>query len=203
MNASQHWNNVYSTKAENEVSWFQHYPETSMQLIESLNLPEDAAIIDIGGGDSRLAEALLDKGYTNIYVVDIAARAIERAKQRMGEKATSINWIVADITKFEPLIQFDLWHDRAAFHFLTAPDAIEQYSAIAEKAVKKDRYLIMATFSDKGPTKCSRLDIKQYTAATMEAVFEPAFYTTRCITQDHTTPSGAIQHFLFCIIKRK
>jgi len=199
----QHWDNVYRTKAEKEVSWFQSYPKTSMEFIERLNLPFDANIIDVGGGDSRFAEALLDKGYQNIHVLDISVHAIERAKQVLGTRASQIHWIVSDITEFDPAVQFDLWHDRAAFHFLTAEDKIRKYVSVAECAVKKNGYLILGTFSENGPKKCSGLTIKQYSETSMSARFETAFKKIKCVHIDHITPFNTIQNFLFCGFKKK
>ncbi len=118
MNDKNHWNKIYSIAAENEVSWFQPYPKTSMEFVELFNLPLHANIIDIGGGGSHFVDALLDKGYKNIYVLDISNKAIERARERLGTKASKVHWIVCDVTEFEPPVQFDFWHDRAAFHFL-------------------------------------------------------------------------------------
>ena len=198
----QHWENVFITKAEDEVSWFQLYPKTSMEFVELFNLPLNANIIDIGGGDSHFADALLDKGYKNIYVLDISANAIERAKQRLGERALQVHWIVSDATEFEPPVQFDFWHDRAAFHFLTTEDKIYKYVSIAEDAIKKDGYLILGTFSVNGPKKCSGLEIKQYSEASMSARFEVAFVRIKCINEDHTTPFDTVQNFLFCSFKR-
>lgn len=203
MNAKQHWNNVYTNKASGHVSWFQQYPATSVRFVESFNLPLNACIIDIGGGDSHFAEALLDKGYSNIYVLDISAKAVEKAKQRLGGRASQIHWIVADITAFEPPVQFDLWHDRAAFHFLTTEDDISKYIAAARHAVKQNGYLVIATFSEKGPKKCSGLNIQQYSEAGMAAKFEAAFDKIECRTEDHTTPFNTIQNFLFCSFSRK
>ena len=199
----QHWDKVYSTKAEDEVSWFQHYPKTSMEFVELFNLPLDANIIDIGGGDSYFVDALLDKGYKNIYVLDISATAIEKAKQRLGERASKVQWIISDVTKFEPPIQFDFWHDRAAFHFLTTEEKIYRYVSIAEDAIKKDGYLILGTFSENGPKKCSGLEIKQYSEASMSARFEVAFDRVKCITENHITPFNTIQNFLFCSFKKR
>lgn len=199
----QHWETVFSTKAEDEVSWFQPYPKTSMEFVALFNLPLDANIIDIGGGDSHFVDALLDKGYKNIYVLDISANAIERAKQRLGEKASQVNWIVSDVTEFEPPVQFDFWHDRAAFHFLTTEDKIYKYVAIAEDAIKRNGYLILGTFSENGPKQCSGLEIKQYSEASMSARFEIAFNRIKCITEDHTTPFNTIQNFLFCSFRKK
>ena len=199
----QHWDKVYSTKAEDEVSWFQHYPKTSMEFVELFNLPLDANIIDIGGGDSHFVDALLDKGYKNIYVLDISVNAIERAKKRLGNKASKVHWILSDITQFEPPVQFDFWHDRAAFHFLTMEEKIYKYVSIAEDAIKKDGYLILGTFSENGPTKCSGLEIKQYSETSLSARFEIAFDRIKCITEDHTTPYNTIQNFLFCSFQKK
>jgi SAM-dependent methyltransferase len=199
----QHWENVFTTKAEDEVSWFQPYPKTSMGFVELFNLSLNANIIDIGGGDSHFVDALLDKGYKNIYVLDISANAIERAKQRLGASASKVHWIVSDITEFEPPVQFDFWHDRAAFHFLTTEINIYKYVSIAEDAIKKEGYLILGTFSENGPTKCSGLEIRQYSEESMSARFEIAFDRIKCKTEDHTTPFNTIQNFLFCSFKRK
>lgn len=198
-----HWDNLYSSKAEDEVSWFQPYPKTSMKFVELFNLPLNANIIDIGGGDSHFVDALLDKGYNNIYVLDISARAIERSKKRLGDKASKVHWIVSDIADFIPPVQFDFWHDRAAFHFLTTESKIYKYVSIAEDAIKKDGYLILGTFSETGPTKCSGLEIRQYSEASMSARFEIAFDRVKCVTEDHTTPFNTVQSFLFCSFKRR
>lgn len=201
-NRKNHWENVFATKAETEVSWFQTYPKTSMEFLELFNLPLDANIIDVGGGDSYFVDSLLEKGYKNIYVLDISANAIERAKARLGNKAEGVNWIVSDITEFEPTVKFDFWHDRAAFHFLTNDGAIYKYVSIAENSINENGYLILGTFSENGPTKCSGLEIKQYNETSMSARFEIAFNRIKCITEDHTTPFNTIQNFLFCSFKK-
>ena len=205
MNSSykQHWENVFETKNENEVSWFQDYPKTSMDFVNLFNLPLDANIIDVGGGDSHFVDALLDKGFNNIYVLDISSNAIERAKHRLGERASKVNWIISDITEFEPPVQFDFWHDRAAFHFLTTEDSIYKYVSIAEVAIKKDGYLILGTFSENGPKKCSGLDIKQYSETSLLARFEVSFDRIKCINEDHTTPFNTVQNFLFCSFRKQ
>ncbi len=199
----QHWENVFATKAETEVSWFQSYPKTSVEFLELFHLPLDANIIDVGGGDSHFVDALLEKGFQNIYVLDISANAIERAKKRLGDKATKVNWIVSDITDFAPKIKFDFWHDRAAFHFLTDEESIYKYGSIAENAVNKNGYLILETFSENGPKKCSGLEIKQYTETSMSARFETAFDRIKCIMEDHVTPFNTVQNFLFCSFRKK
>lgn len=199
----QHWENVFSTKAAEEVSWFQRYPKTSMEFVALFDLPLNAPIIDIGGGDSHFVDALLDKGYQNIYVLDISAHAIARAKERLGERASKVHWIVSDVTEFEAPVTFDFWHDRAAFHFLTTEEKIYQYVSIAESAIKKEGFLVLGTFSENGPRKCSGLEIRQYSEASMSARFEVAFDRIKCITENHTTPFQTVQNFLFCSFKRK
>jgi len=202
-NNKSHWETIYSTKAEQEVSWFQEYPKTSMMFLELFDLPLHANIIDIGGGDSHFVDALLEKGYRNIWILDISAQAIERAKKRLGDKAKGINWVVSDVTDFEPPVQFDFWHDRAAFHFLTSEDAIYKYVTIAEDSIRSKGYLILGTFSENGPQKCSGLEIKQYSEASMSARFEVAFDRIKCIYEDHTTPFNTVQNFLFCSFRKK
>lgn len=199
----QHWDKVYSTKSQDEVSWFQPYPKTSIEFVELFNLPLHANIIDIGGGDSHFVDALLNKNYKNIYVLDISANAIERAKLRLGEKASKVQWIVSDIVEFIPPVLFDFWHDRAAFHFLTKENKICQYVSIAQNSIKKNGYLILGTFSENGPTKCSGLEIKQYSEGSMSARFELAFDRIKCRTEIHITPFNTVQNFLFCSFMKK
>jgi cyclopropane fatty-acyl-phospholipid synthase-like methyltransferase len=193
---------LYSTKAENEVSWFQPYSKTSMEFVELFDLPVNANIIDIGGGDSHFVDALIEKGYQNIWVLDISSNSIERAKQRLGEKSLQVHWIISDVVNFEPPVPFDLWHDRAAFHFLTSEEKINKYVCIAENAIKRNGYLILGTFSENGPKKCSGLELKQYSEASMSSRFEIAFDRIKCVTEDHTTPSNTTQNFLFCSFRK-
>lgn len=202
-NQKSHWENVFATKAENEVSWFQPYPQISVDFLAFFNLPLDANIIDIGAGDSHFVDVLLEKGYKNIYVLDISANALDRAKQRLGDKAQLVQWIVSDITEFIPDVQFDLWHDRAAFHFLTTEEKIEKYIRIAENSITPGGYLVIGTFSENGPIKCSGLEIKQYSETNMTDRFGKAFDKVKCITEDHVTPFNTTQHFLFCGFRRK
>ena len=199
----QHWENVFATKAATAVSWFQPYPKTSMEFLNLFTLPLTANIIDVGGGDSNLVDALLEKGFKNIWVLDISAKALEKAKQRLGEKAKQVHWIVTDVTDFVPPVQFDFWHDRAAFHFLTNEEAINKYVSIAEKGIKENGYIVLGTFADNGPTKCSGLAIQQYNEASMSARFEVAFNRIKCITETHTTPFNTIQNFLFCSFQKQ
>jgi len=199
----EHWEKLFATKGENEVSWFQPYPKTSIEFLELFKLPLTANIIDIGGGDSNLVDVLLDKGYKNIWVLDISANAIEKAKKRLGEDANNVHWIISDVTEFVPPVQFDFWHDRAAFHFLTTEENIGKYVSIAEHAIKKGGYFLLGTFSEQGPQKCSGLEIKQYSEASMSARFEISFERIKCIHEDHMTPFNTVQNFLFCSFKKK
>ncbi|GAB2820644.1 class I SAM-dependent methyltransferase [Ferruginibacter profundus] len=199
----QHWENIYETKPEHDFSWFQEYPKTSLEFLLLFDLPNNSKIIDIGGGDSHFVDALLELGYENIYVLDISGKAIERAKERLGDKAAKVNWIVSDVTEFNPSVIFDFWHDRAAFHFLTTEDKIEKYGNIAEQAISPNGYLILGTFAENGPKKCSGLEIKQYSEASMSINFEKDFYRIKCIEETHVTPFNTLQNFLFCSFRKK
>ena len=159
-NIKKHWETVYETKTQEQVSWTQKIPKDSLDFIQSLKLNKDASIIDIGGGDSFLVDFLLADGYTNISVLDISSKAIERAKDRLGTNATKVTWIVSNIIDFKPEKNYDVWHDRAAFHFLTKENDIKTYVSTTEKYVSKN--LIIGTFSNNGPLKCSGLEITQY-----------------------------------------
>jgi hypothetical protein len=195
-----HWETVYSTKQPHEVSWTQAVPQTSLDFIRGFNLPKTAAIIDIGGGDSQLVDCLLAEGYENLTVLDISENALLRAQKRLGDKAQKVRWIVSDITQFEPTEQYDVWHDRATFHFLTAEKQVNFYQNLTAKAVKG--YLTIATFSKNGPKKCSGLEICQYDEADLEAVLTEQFDKIKCINEDHTTPFGTQQNFTFCSFKK-
>jgi 2-polyprenyl-3-methyl-5-hydroxy-6-metoxy-1,4-benzoquinol methylase len=199
----EHWENVFSTKTEKEVSWYQEYPKTSVDYIVALQLPLEAKIIDIGGGDSHLIDALIDLGYTNLTLLDISAKAIERSKTRLGEKASKVNFLISDILDFKPTERYDFWHDRACFHFLIQPIQIEKYGNIVDEAVANDGKLFMGTFSENGPKKCSGLEITQYCMESLCLVFERNFQLSGCFTEAHQTPFNTTQNFLFCGFKRK
>ncbi len=198
-----HWNNIYQTKDLKDVSWFQPRPETSLSFFKNFNVPLTAKIIDIGGGDSLLADHLLKLGYQNISVLDISAAAIDKAKERLGNDATKVNWIITDITAFEPTEKYDFWHDRAAFHFLTNGQDIATYLATAHKSITDTGVLVMGTFSELGPTTCSGIPIKQYTEETLTTQFSQFFEKKSCINIDHQTPSGSLQNFIFCSFRKK
>lgn len=200
--AKDHWEKIYSTKKANEVSWTQEVPETSLGFIHSFNLPKNSAIIDVGGGESKFVDFLLDEGYSNITVLDISELALKKAQLRLGERASKVKWIVSDITEFKPLQKFDVWHDRATFHFLTSKDQIEKYIELAAQSVNPNGFMAIGTFSENGPTKCSGLDIKQYSESELERTLTYYFRKIRCITEDHITPFHTIQNFLFCSFKK-
>lgn len=199
----KHWENIYDTKQLNEVSWYQPKPKTSLELILANNSSTNISIIDIGGGDSFLVDNLLDADFTNVSVLDISANAIERAKERLDKNADKANWIVSDITEFTPSHQYNIWHDRAAFHFLTKDSDIEKYIAIAKKGIAPNGSLLIGTFSKNGPTKCSGIEIKQYSAEELEATFQGGFELLDSKVIEHSTPFDTIQEFVFCSFRRK
>ena len=196
----EHWEFIYENKGPDEVSWAQEVPQTSLDLIRSFGLPKSASIIDIGGGESKLVDFLLKEGFENITVLDISAKALEKAKKRLGKQSLKVNWIVSDINDFEPTNTYDLWHDRATFHFLTTPREIQDYVEKAQTAVAD--YLTIGNFSENGPTKCSGLEIQQYNEVLLSQEFSGAFEKLKCITKDHLTPFGNTQNFLFCSFKK-
>lgn len=200
-NYKDHWENVYETKNPDEVSWTQKIPQTSLNLIEAAAKDKAAKIIDIGGGDSNLIDFLLEKGYENISVLDISAKALEKAKERLGAQAEHVDWIATDITAFKPNTTYDIWHDRAAFHFLTTKEDIQQYVEIVKNAVADT--LIIGTFSVNGPQKCSGLPIMQYDEDRLKEIFSQDFELVKSFTEDHITPFNTVQNFIFCQFKKK
>lgn len=202
MNKKAHWEKVYSTKQLNEVSWYQPNPSVSLDFIKELGIPKEASVIDIGGGDSLLVDYLLQAGYTDITVLDISEAAIERAKKRLGVKANLVTWIVSDIMEFNPVRSYEFWHDRATFHFLTTENDIQSYLLISQKAIKPGGKLLIGTFDENGPEKCSGLPVKQYSEESMSTTIRRWFEKIKCIHTDHLTPFNTIQHFLFCSFKK-
>ena len=195
----KHWENIYQTKELKDVSWFQPTPETSLDFFKQFNVPKTAKVIDIGGGDSFLVDHLLDLGYQDISVLDISAAAIDRAKQRLGERAKNVKWIVADAATFKPNEKYDFWHDRAAFHFLTDEQEISNYLQTAQESINPTGVLVIGTFSEQGPKKCSGIEIKQYSETTMTDRLKKFFEKIKCITVDHKTPFDTIQNFFFAV----
>jgi 2-polyprenyl-3-methyl-5-hydroxy-6-metoxy-1,4-benzoquinol methylase len=197
-----HWENVYERKNFEAVSWFQEMPTTSIEFLQAAQLPKSAKIIDIGGGESRFVDYLLAAGYENITVLDISATAIEKKKQALGEQGKNITWIVSDILDFKPSEKYDFWHDRATFHFLTQPTEVKKYVTTLKKGIQPNGILVIGTFSESGPTKCSGLEIKQYSASTLATQVSRFFEKIKCIDTEHLTPFETVQHFVFCSFKR-
>ena len=196
----EYWENIYATKAMQEVSWFQKLPTTSLELINQVSKNKQDAIIDIGGGDGFLVDNLLELGYTDITVLDISKNAIDRAKKRLGKLAKKVKWIVADITEFVPKQEYAIWHDRAVFHFLIKQQQKANYRELVNAAVSG--YFILATFSDQGPNKCSGLEICKYSELDLQAFFSDTFSITSSFNYNHPTPFGTCQNFIFLVFKR-
>lgn len=201
-NRKEHWETIYQTKKLTEVSWYQPKPSTSLGFFELFEVATDAKIIDIGGGDSFLVDNLLDLGYTDLTVLDISATALERAKQRLGERAKQVKWIVADVADFKPTEKYNFWHDRAAFHFLVAEQDIEQYINTVTQCIEPQGILVVGTFSEQGPKKCSGINIQQYSEEALCNKFKLSFDKVRCISVEHKTPFDTTQSFTFCSFKR-
>ncbi|KGO88875.1 class I SAM-dependent methyltransferase [Flavobacterium suncheonense] len=201
-NRKAHWESIYNTKALNEVSWYQPTPKTSLDFIQK-HAQKGDAIIDVGGGDSFLTDHLLELGYTNLTVLDISEKAINRAKARLGAKADVVKWIVCDITEFEPTEQYTIWHDRAVFHFLTDAEDIAKYQQVVASAVTAKGKKLIGTFSESGPKKCSGIEIKQYSGNLLKETFKRDFEPLECFFENHTTPFDTIQNFVFCSFEKK
>jgi SAM-dependent methyltransferase len=197
-----HWENVYATKGEREVSWFQENPAPSLELIALAGLSEGASIIDIGGGASRLVDALVDRNVRQVTVLDLSAAALDAAKQRLGNRGAGVKWVVADVTAWEPSQTYDLWHDRAAFHFLTDQAAQWAYVDRLKKVVKPGGHVIIGTFALDGPERCSGLPIVRYDAASLSAMLGTDFKLIDARRHDHATPWGAVQRFQFSTFHR-
>jgi 2-polyprenyl-3-methyl-5-hydroxy-6-metoxy-1,4-benzoquinol methylase len=197
-----HWDNVYYNKNENEVSWYQKIPKTSLDHIKSLNLNLDSKIIDVGAGESRLVDNLLDLGFNNIDVLDISKKSIEKAKNRLGEKSEKINWIVSDINDFVSNNKYDLWHDRAAFHFLKDSTQINNYVELANSSLNSKGKIILGTFSSNGPLKCSGLEISRYNSSSINEIFKKHFILLNHRISIHPTPFDTFQEFLFAVFEK-
>lgn len=199
----QHWEEIYKEKnTTSEVSWYQDNPQTSVNLILSTNVSKNSTIIDIGGGDSKLADKLLECGFKNVFVLDISIESLKRAQTRLGKKATKIIWVESDVLDFATDKHFTIWHDRATFHFLTKEKDIARYVDIVGKLIEVDGYLIISTFSKDGPKKCSGLDITQYSEDTIKKVFSEKFEHINSFKQTHTTPFDTEQDFLWNVFKK-
>lgn len=192
-----HWEKIYGTKLFTEVSWYQAEPQVSMDYIVAMELPTSAAILDVGGGDSFLVDRLLAAGYTDLTVLDISEKAIQRAQKRLDAAAEQVCWVVSDILDFNWDKRFDFWHDRAVFHFLTQPEEQQAYATLAAQQLKSQGKLLIGAFSDQGPTRCSGIDIQQYSEKTMTECFHPSFSPLFSERLSHQTPFDTLQEFLF------
>lgn len=199
----KHWDKIYQEKDHSQMSWFENKPQTSLDFVSFFDFPKTSQIIDIGGGDTFFVDHLLEMGYLNITVLDISEKAIEQAKQRLGNLAKSVNWIVSDIANFQPTQHYDFWHDRAAFHFLTDEKEVQAYQQTLLKALQPKGIFVVGTFSDQGPEKCSGIQIQQYTESDLKKEFQDEFKSVKSIRVDHHTPFDTVQNFVFCAFKRK
>ncbi len=201
MNRKEHWETVYTKNKDTEVGWYQADPEISFSLIEKAS-PSQGSVIDIGGGTSRLPEKLLDHGYEKIAVLDISAAAVAKAKARLAERAEAIQWLVADITEIADLGTYDIWHDRAVFHFLLNPEDRKHYAELAARTVPSGGHLIIGTFAHDAPARCSGLDVCRYDAASLANEFGNGFRKLEEQLHLHTTPTGKPQQFIFVTFER-
>jgi SAM-dependent methyltransferase len=192
-----HWQNVYQTKRERDVSWFQESPAISLDLIRATGIGNDATIVDIGGGASRLVDALIAEGFKSVTVLDLSEKALATSRTRLGALGAHVSWVVADVTKWQPVQTYDLWHDRAAFHFLTEPDDQAAYAGSVRKAVGSGGHVIIGTFAPDGPERCSGLPVVRHDAASLGAMLGASFKLVESRRHDHQTPAGAIQRFQF------
>lgn len=200
---STHWDHVYATKGEAEVSWFQDSPAISLELIRAANPDPGASVIDIGGGASRLVDALLQHGYRDLAVLDLSAHALDAAKRRIGHAASMVDWIVADATTWQPAKTYDIWHDRAAFHFLTEARDRAAYVARLRSAVASGGHVIIATFAPDGPEKCSGLPVQRHDSASLAAELGPEFELIETRSETHHTPWNSTQAFQFSRFRKR
>jgi SAM-dependent methyltransferase len=203
MDAKSHWESIYTSRAPTELSWYQARPLLSLQLIRATGIGKDQPIIDVGGGDSVLVDCLLEAGYTRLAVLDISAAALARARQRLGPRAASVQWLEADVTGFRPPHSFALWHDRAAFHFLTEASDRQRYVRVLREALLPGGHLIIATFAPQAPPRCSGLDVVRYDAAKLCAELGEDFELAESCEETHRTPWQTTQQFLYCRFRRR
>jgi 2-polyprenyl-3-methyl-5-hydroxy-6-metoxy-1,4-benzoquinol methylase len=203
MQSKAHWEKVYETKPASKVSWFQAHAEQSLRLIGQTGAARDAGIIDVGGGASTLVDDLLLAGYSNLTVLDLSAAALETTKVRLGEQAEKVTWLVGDVTQFEfQPHAYDVWHDRAVFHFLTTQEEREDYVHAVLRAVKPGGHVIVATFAEDGPDKCSGLPVMRYSPDGLHAEFGAPFTLLKQEREAHQTPFGTVQKFIYCLCRK-
>lgn len=199
----EHWQKVYQTKDTTKVGWHQPKPQISLDFIGKTRISKDASILDVGGGDGKLVDHLLEEGFQDISILDISETALEKIKLRLRASQDQIKFTVSDIVEFEPSGKFDLWHDRAVFHFLTDPLDQRKYRSLVECSIPSGGYLIVATFSKSGPDTCSGLPVQQYDIQDLEEFFGQEFHLLEGLNYDHITPSGSAQNYSVCLFRRK
>ena len=200
MNPQSHWENVYATKAFDQVSWFRPHLETSLSLIERATSGRPSRIIDAGGGESTLVDDLLSRGHSNITILDISKTAIDVTRARLGARASGVQWLVADVTEIDlPANAYDIWHDRAVFHFLTNPADRSTYVEHVKKSVSPGGHVIIGTFGPEGPLKCSGLDVRRYDSESLHEEFGKRFRLIDSVSERHETPFGTTQQFVYCL----
>lgn len=197
MNRAHHWNHVYQTNPPNDVSWFQPHPTLSLALISAAETSKSAGVIDVGGGASVLVDCLLDAGYSPLAVLDLSAEALNHAHSRLGQRADSVEWFVADATAFQPPHRFGIWHDRAVFHFLTTPEDRRAYVTTLRKTLQPGGSVVLSTFATDGPLKCSGLDVMRYDESSMPAELGPEFPLQEVRRETHVTPWESEQRFIY------
>ena len=193
-----HWEQLYAKKKPAEVNWYQAHPQHSLALIGDTGIGTAASIIDVGGGASTLVDHLLTTGYRDITILDIARTAIERAQARLADRSQQVTWVEGDVTSYTPRQRFDIWHDRAVFHFLTLEEDRNYYLETLNKALKPDGQVIIATFSDSGPSQCSGLEVVRYSPTTLSHALGSGFRLVETLTEEHHTPNGGVQQFVYC-----
>jgi ubiquinone/menaquinone biosynthesis C-methylase UbiE len=199
MSEREHWDAIYQGKGPDEVSWYRPHLDRSLRFIEDAALSTTASILDVGGGASTLVDDLLDKGYLNVTVLDLSSSAIAVARERLGARASTVTWLVGDVTELElPELRFDFWHDRAVFHFLTEPAARQRYVATVRRALKPNGHIVVATFGLSGPDRCSGLPVARYSAEGIHEQFGNEFQKVGGSTEVHHTPWGSEQEFVYC-----
>jgi SAM-dependent methyltransferase len=199
MSSREHWDTVYATKSADRVSWFKPHLDRSLAFLEAANIGRTGGVIDVGGGASTFVDDLLDRGYTNVTVLDFSRAALDSARGRLGERASRVQWICADVTDTRlPVEAYDFWHDRAVFHFLREPLARERYVAAVRRALKPGGHIVVATFGPHGPEKCSGLEVMRFSPEALHAEFGSEFTRLASATEIHTTPWGAEQEFVYC-----
>jgi ubiquinone/menaquinone biosynthesis C-methylase UbiE len=203
MSLKTHWEHIYQTKAPTQVSWYQEHSLQSLEFIVHTGLPKTGKIIDVGGGSSVLVEDLLNNGYQQISVLDISAAALEVAKQRLGTRAKEVTWLEADILQVKlPHHAYDLWHDRAVFHFIVQPEERRRYVNAVREAVKPGGHVIVATFASDGPERCSGLPVSRYEPESLHEEFGDSFILMESTKEVHHTPFGTEQKFIYCYCRK-